>query len=177
MVKIIGTLFVCLSYVGCMCAQDVCDVGLANSSDIQSYRFKTTIASACNCSESCIRKCCAPGFYYTKGYCKRYEEESVFSVYVYDQTTLVSEENVSFSYGKMESCETYHQVPSKHLNISFFLQGNGQLYVPYYRKYFRPNSYCVEWSKKKNVFAFLCFPDDAVEKAGKHITGIGNNLF
>lgn len=107
----------------------------------------------CGCN-SCIRRCCKPGFVYRQQFCY-YNSSDFLKVSVYTNTTVLV--NIlsgieNFLIG-VPNCVLFRlNYPSE----EFYIQSESKdVWVPTYNKFYNSNRYCVD--ELDGFTPFLCF--------------------
>lgn len=144
-----------------------------DSSDMSSYYYKNVTAKQCGCeAKTCVRKCCKPGFFYFRRYCRRNNFTSSFKIPVYINKTIAIGElgrDGPFSVGVMD-CRFFR------LNLSgpnggLYVQEEGALWVPVYRRFYKNSRYCVD--ELYGASALLCFDEPVYLSTSREINVIG----
>lgn len=119
---------------------------------------------SCSCEKSCVRKCCALGYYL--------REEDKLCILDENNTEFFSnflkEEKISdkieLTVG-IECLENYYQGPSSNPDDGFVIWDNGSMYLPSYNDVIPSEDYCVDYLENKGIWGMVCFPvfEDALE--------------
>ncbi|KAL3275853.1 hypothetical protein HHI36_020594 [Cryptolaemus montrouzieri] len=140
---------------------NLCD---ANSDDLQnesSYYYKNVSSTVCGtCDGLCLRKCCSPGFYIEKQKCVRKFNSRKFDIPLHDKESFIQlyDEN-DFIVGTMENCNFYLLNKDADPDDAFYVQVNGDLWLPSYQQTQEKSRYCLEFLKNDSLVALVCFPD------------------
>lgn len=163
---------VLLSLVTEMFTFDVCTED--NSTEIRSYYAKNVTTKHCGCEvESCVRKCCKPGFFYREKNCLRNNSTDLFKIPVHVNKTVPTSElgkDGRFLVGLM-NCR-YFRINPLLPNEKFYVQEDGTTWVPIYREFYKNSEYCVDELFGASIL--LCFPSD--ESKGREINVVGMSL-
>lgn len=162
------------SLVNEMFTFDVCTED--NSTETSSYYYKNVITKHCGCeAKTCVRKCCKPGFFYYKKYCRRNNFTRPFNVPIHINKTFPTGQlgrDGPFSVGVMD-CRFFR------LNISnsggnLYVQEEGTLWSSIYKQFYKNSKYCVD--ELYGASALLCFPDVYLSTSREiNVTGITGN--
>lgn len=136
-------------------------------SDVSSYKYRNESVQNCNCTtnfSNCIRKCCALGFYASKGMCFRYNNsnERAFNVPVYRNRKFVRNvsEKDGIVVGVMQNCSFFPLEPEKHPDKDrMFVQENGGLVTGEYG-FVENDVFCVDEIMGIGFSAFMCYSNE-----------------
>jgi hypothetical protein len=168
------------SLVATSAALNLCDQQNLFSTNLTSYKYKTEQVQNCNCTEktTCIRKCCAVGFYASKGVCLRHDDpDYVLNIPVYQGKKFIR--NVSAVNNILAGVMNCPFFPFKsNLTEWFYVQEDGKLLTSVYGQ--MSNDYfCVEDLKIENktvLSAFICYDRNTVEITSRKIYAAGTIL-
>lgn len=125
-----------------------------------SYFAQNVSTQKCEC-KTCLRRCCKPGYVYSKYYC-HWMVSDILNVTLYTNKTVFDTQIVDikrFSVGFPECSAIFL------LNSSidkFYIQTDYSVWIPTYKKFYSSDRYCVD---ANNGFSFyLCFSEKSHSK-------------
>ena len=153
---------------------DLCDSQSVTSANVTEYRYKNQPVQNCNCTSktSCIRKCCAVGFYAKRGVCTRYEDpDFVLDIPVYNEKTLVRHvSGDSEILAGVMNCPFFPFIPNG--TDWFYMQEDGRILTSQYGV-LSNDYYCVDDINRKGLSAFICYDRGGAESTSRKIYAAG----
>lgn len=141
-----------------------------NSTEM-SYFAKNQTSQTCGC-ETCLRRCCKPGYIYKQQYCHRASKD-ILNVTIYTgKTTFVQNlHNVELFQVGLPACPGMFRVNSS--VDMFYMQTDYSVWVPKYQKFYSAERYCVD--EYGGATLFLCFTRKVVKKST--VTAFGGYFY
>ncbi|XP_044254843.1 G-protein coupled receptor Mth2-like isoform X4 [Tribolium madens] len=169
-----AAIFCFLTLIPKITSLDFCDTKSAVLTNTTSYLYKGLKEENCNCARrtSCLRKCCAVGFYASKGVCLRYDNpDFVLNIPVYDGKKFVRNvsANTNILAGVM-SCDFF--IFGSNEKDWFYLQERGGILTSEYGLV-ENDFYCVDDIKDKGLAAFICYDRITTEATSRKIYAAG----
>lgn len=155
---------------------DLCSFSSGNVSDTDdSYNWKNKTDQNCGCI-NCIRKCCKPGYIKVLGspLCVWNASKYSFKVPVYKN-----------KFDFVEDAEDFRRfvvgpIRCEYLNLKypleqFYVQIDGNVWVPIYERYFNNKHYCVD--ENDGFTPLLCLPPENRIQIKFNIVGMSSSSF
>ncbi|KAK9871569.1 hypothetical protein WA026_012950 [Henosepilachna vigintioctopunctata] len=140
---------------------NVCDVKSLDFNNKTSYRYKNIAPTICGyCHGFCLRKCCANGYFIRKQKCVRSDRFNKFDVALYENENFTRYyEGDGLIVGTMIDCDFFPLKPHVDPEESFYVQENGDLWVPLYQKLYKTSHYCLDYLHNRTQISLICFPN------------------
>lgn len=136
---------------------DLCSYPTDNATET-SYFAKNQTSQKCGC-ETCLKRCCKPGFVYRKQFCHR-ELKQLLNVSIYTAKTTFVKKIVNigeFEVGLPPDCPNGMFRVNSSID-KFYVQTDHSVWVPKYQKYYEDGRYCLDSSD--GITLFLCFKSE-----------------
>lgn len=148
---------------------NLCTAGVKGATaNVSAYNATSMPIQNCGCinHETCLRKCCKPGYFLHKKTCYKYTGLShfQFNLTLHEnakQLDNVQFSNQSFVNGVMK-CDGYFRLNSTEKGDEFYVQRDGKLWVPQFQQYYSNKYYCIDNANNSafDLQAFVCFDLD-----------------